>query len=414
MSELRIAGGKKLFGKISVSGAKNAILPILGAAAATDGKVTIYNCPDITDVYTSAEIIKELGGNVLFEDGIMYIDSMGINKTSISANTASKMRSSITFCGGLLGRFKEVSFPIPGGCVLGDRPIDLHIDGFKALSAEVFSDESGFTAKGRLKGTDIHLRYPSVGATQNIMTAACFADGKTVIYNPSKEPETKDLADFLNMCGAKINTKSDKIEVEGVGNLSGCFYSVIPDRIEAGTYLFAAAMTGGKITLEGITATELGEVYNVLLKAGCELKSSENSITLKSSGILSPIDKITVSPYPGFPTDLQPQLTSLLSLAKGKSIIEETVFNGRNRHINELNKMGANISEDSSFIINGVPSLHGAEAQCHDLRGGAALTIAALAAKGTSIIKDPEYIFRGYENFVEKLKSLGADIEYYS
>ncbi len=413
MSELRITGGNRLFGEIVISGAKNAVLPILGAAAAIDGKVRIYNSPDITDVNVCAEIIKELGGKTATENGIMDIDCKGICKTEITKYTACKMRSSVTFCGGLLGRFGEVSFPVPGGCILGDRPIDMHIEGFKALGAEVTCHENGFTARGRLRGADIALRFPSVGATQNIMTAACFAEGKTTIRNPSREPETRDLAAFLNMCGAKIQIKADRIEIYGVGALKGCAYSVIPDRIEAGTYLFGTAMAGGKVTLRGITAEELGVVYNILIKTGCNIKCGEDNVTIKSSDRILPLESITASPYPGFPTDLQPQLTAMLSLARGQSIIKETVFNGRNRHIKELNKMGANIHEDNGFVINGVPSLKGAEVCCYDLRGGAALTIAALAAKGKSVIKEPEYIFRGYEDFTRKLKSVGADIEFY-
>ncbi|MCD8157897.1 MAG: UDP-N-acetylglucosamine 1-carboxyvinyltransferase [Clostridiales bacterium] len=410
MAEIKISGGRRLRGEITVSGAKNAVLPELAALAGMNGTGVIYNCPDITDIKTSVDIIRYLGGKAELSKGTLYADLNGINSYEIPSEPGCKMRSSITFCGGLLGRFGETVFSKPGGCILGERPIDLHLYGFKALGAETEETEGLIRVKGRLKGTKINLRYPSVGATQNIIIAACYAKGQTVIENPSLEPETLDLIKFLNTCGAGIKVKNSCIYIEGERTLKSKPYCTMPDRIEAGTYLFGAAMTGGKISLRGISPTELGIVWDILRKTGCELKYGRDYISLKSIERLKAIDEIVVKPYPGFPTDLQPQLTAMLSIAKGKSIIKETVFEGRNRHISQLLKFGADIEENKGFIITGTKKLKGADVTAFDLRGGAALCMTALAAEGESRIKNADYIFRGYKNFGEKISDLGGEI----
>lgn len=412
MPVLRIKGGTPLRGEIYASGAKNAVLPMTAASVLINGRVTLTNCPRIADAETSAEIIKALGGCAEFDKNMLTIDCSGLNLTRIPQRLCEKMRSSITFCGPLLARFGCVGFYEPGGCVLGKRPIDLHIKGFKAMGAEVIEERGKITLKGSLKGAKINLPFPSVGATQSLMAAACLAKGTTVITNPSKEPETLALADFLNLCGGKISFYENKVEIEGVNRLHSAQARVIPDRIEAATYLCAAAATKGEITIKGITISELGIIGDVLKKTGCILTEEHNAVFLKAPQRLNAVDGLTTAPYPGFPTDLQPQICALLSLAQGKSVVTETVFEARNRHIPELIKTGAEITEKNrSFIINGVNSLKGAKLTAFDLRGGAALVIAALAAEGTSEIHNPHHIFRGYEGLIQKITSLGGNIE---
>lgn len=410
MTEIRICGGKRLRGEITVSGAKNAVLPELAALVGMKGTGVIYNCPNITDVSVSMEIIRSLGGKAELEDGTVSYDLSGIDSFTIPTDLGCKMRSAITFCGGLLGRFGEVVFSPPGGCVLGERPIDLHLSGFKALGVEVKEENGLIRVKGRLKGNKIRFRYPSVGATQNIIIAACFAKGQTIVENPSLEPETLDLIGFLNTCGGCIALRGGCIYIEGDRELKAKPYCTMADRIEAGTYLFGAAMAGGKVSLKGINRQGIGAVWDVLEKTGCKISSGRDYITVKSLERLKPVEKTVVKPYPGFPTDLQPQLTAMLALADGKSIVKETVFEGRNRHIGELLKFGADIEENDGFIIRGVKNFTGAHVTAFDLRGGAALCMAALAAEGESHIRDADYIFRGYEKFEEKIKELGGEI----
>ncbi len=412
MPVLRIKGGTPLRGEIYASGAKNAVLPMTAASVLISGKVTLANCPQITDAEASAEIIKALGGNAEFDENTLTIDCTDLSLTRIPQRLCEKMRSSLTFCGPLLARFGCVSFSEPGGCVLGKRPIDLHIMGFKAMGAEVIEERGKITLKGSLKGAEINLPFPSVGATQSLMAAACLAEGTTVITNPSKEPETLALADFLNSCGGKIYFYENRVEIEGVSRLHSAQTRVITDRIEAATYLCAAAATRGEISVKGISLSELGIIGDVLKKTGCVLIEENNAVSLKAPQQLNAVDEITTAPYPGFPTDLQPQICALLSLARGKSIVKETVFEARNRHIWELIKTEAEITEkNGSFIIKGVTSLKGTRLTAFDLRGGAALVIAALSAEGTSEIHNPHHIFRGYENLTQKITALGGNIE---
>lgn len=411
MTVLKISGGAPLKGEIPVSGAKNAALPIIAAATAVKGEVTLTNCPRITDVETSINIIEALGGKAAHKENTLTIDCTNLTSAEVPDVLAKKMRSSLTFCGPLLARTGEVAFTKPGGCILGSRPIDLHLKGFKAMGAGIYEENDKIIMKGKLHGAEIPLSFPSVGATQSLMAAACLARGKTTIINPSKEPETFALADFLLSCGARIGFTNSSIEIEGVEELFPTEREVIPDRIEAGTYLCAAALTGGKITLRGITIPTLGIIAPTLQKTGCILTEAENSVTLTAPPRPLPIEKTIVRPYPAFPTDLQPQLCALLSVATGKSEIKETVFEARNRHIPELRKMGAKIEETDSFLITGVSRLRPAELVAYDLRGGAALLIAALAAKGVSSLKNPEHIFRGYENILGKITALNGKVE---
>ncbi len=412
MAEMIIKGGNRLFGEVNISGAKNAVLPILGAMAGMRGRAVLYNCPHITDVYVSMEIIRFLGGEISLKEGVAEVLPENIHICSIPEDPGSKMRSSITFCGGLLGRFGKVSFYPPGGCVLGKRPIDLHIKGFKALGAEISEENNMITAKGELKGAEIALGFPSVGATQNIMIAACFAQGTTVIENPSLEPETEELMKYLNICGGDIKKDEGRFIIKGVSELRAKPYSIMSDRIEAGTFMLGAAMTGGKLSLRGIRRDEVGSVCDILMRAGCDIKEDREGVVIKAVERPRAIGEITTGPYPAFPTDLQPQLTAMLSVAAGKSVVRETVFENRDRHIGELIKLGADIKEEGGyFVINGIKALRSGCVVCHDLRGGAAMLMAALAAKGESRLKNAEYIFRGYENIDKKIRDIGGIAE---
>lgn len=411
MADMIIKGGNKLFGEVNISGSKNAALPILGAMAAMEGETVLYNCPDITDVNVSMDIIRYLGGEISLEDGAVRADCSGICRAEVPRELGSKMRSSLTFCGGLLGKLGRVRFSPPGGCVLGKRPIDLHLMGFRALGAEIYEENNTIRIQGKLKGADIKLNFPSVGATQNIMIAACFAKGTTVIENPSLEPETRELMSFLNLCGGKTEVREGRIIIEGVGRLTVKPYAIMADRIEAGTYMLGVAMTGGKLSLKGIRYDELGSVCDVLKAAGCEIRGERDRVVIKAVERPRAVGEVRAEPFPGFPTDLQPQLTAMLSVARGISIIKETVFEGRNRHIGELCKMGADIREEKgAFIINGVEGLKASEVNCYDLRGGAAMIIAALAAEGESRLRNVDYVFRGYEDIGKKIGEIGGKV----
>ncbi len=412
VKKLIVKGGNPLVGDCAASGAKNAVLPIIAACCLIKDEVILFNCPDITDVHTSIEIINSLGGNAAFESGVLTINCKDIFKNNIEKEAGEKMRSSVTFCGSLLGRLGEVAFCRPGGCVLGKRPIDLHISAFKALGAEVLERKDGFCIRGRLTGAEINLPLPSVGATQNIILAACLAEGKATIKNPSLEPETLELISFLNRCGAMIRIEFGKIIICGQKELKGCCYSVMADRIEAGTYIFGAIMTGGKVCINGITKEELGICANICEKTGSKLRGGRDFVEITAKKPIRSIPLTVTKPHPGFPTDLQPQLTALLSLARGKSVIKETLFESRNRHIEGLLKFGADIKENDGFIINGVKGFNAANVKAYDLRCGAALLLAALAAEGESSIENADYILRGYEKIEDKIKSMGGNIKF--
>jgi UDP-N-acetylglucosamine 1-carboxyvinyltransferase len=323
------------------------------------------------------------------------------------------MRSSVTFLGALLGRFKKAVIYTPGGCALGKRPIDIHLEALKKMGVQITCEEDKIICTGAPVGTELKLRYPSVGATENLVLAAVSARGTTVIKNCAREPEIAAMADFLNMAGAKIKgAGTDKITIEGVSRLNRCEYTVPGDRIESATFLCAAAITGGELFVRGVPSNKLTPIIGVLRGMGCVIKDFKDAVYIDAPKRLSAVKAVVTAPYPAFPTDVQPQITAVLATATGQSCVMETVFEARNKHINELNKMGANIRCESGncFVINGVDTLKGTQLTAEDLRGGAALTLAALAAEGESRVKNIHYIQRGYEKFEDKLREIGAEI----
>ncbi len=413
MGKYFIKGGRKISGSIKINGSKNSVLPILAATILNSGESVIYNCPDISDTHTALKILQYLGCNTRFENGTITIDSSGVNKSDVPQELVKEMRSSIIFLGSLLGLQKKVSIGYPGGCQLGKRPIDFHLSALKKLGAQIFEDGSKIICIGEnLKGCEIELKFPSVGATQNIILASVFVPGTTKIINAAREPEIVDLQNFLKKMGADINgAGSSEIIINGVKRLRNVEHKIIPDRIAAGTFLISAAITGGQIEIENVIADHLPLIN--FLETGCFIKTSPNRIYLRANNFIRTIKNLSTKPYPGFPTDLQAQFVSLLSIANGKSFVRENIFESRDKHIPELIKMGAKIkSLDGTFIIDGVKKLHGANLISKDLRGGAALILAGLCADGQTIVDDADHILRGYEKIEDKLKKLGADIKY--
>jgi len=414
MGKYFINGGKKITGSLKSDGSKNSVLPILAASILNSGESVIHNCPNISDLNLTLEILKNIGCKIKFNNNTVIINAKNINSCYVPEKLVSEMRSSIIFLGSILSRMKQVSINYPGGCKLGKRPIDFHIKSLKKLGAQISEQDKLITCNGEnLKSNNIRLRFPSVGATQNIMLAAVLTPGTTQIINAAREPEIIDLNNFLIKMGANIKgAGTEKIIINGVKKLnSNIEHSIIPDRIVAGTYLLAAAITNGNIILENIIPEHLPLEY--FKQTGCIIKTYKDKIYLRGPDNIKPI-KFKTKPYPGFPTDLQAPFLSLLTLAKGKSIIYEKIFESRSKHIPELIKMGADIKiiQDKIFIINGVNKLNSNQVISKDLRGGAALILAGLAAEGQTVIQDKNYISRGYDNIAVKLKSLGADIKY--
>ncbi len=413
MARYVIEGGKRLEGEICIDGAKNAVLPIIAAAILNGKESVIHNCPNISDVITMVEILRHLGCTVIWNNKTLIINSVNIDRYEVPDNLVRKMRSSIIVLGALLGRFNQGQVSYPGGCPLGARPIDLHLKAFNSMGAYIIEDHGFIICKERvLEGAKIHLDFPSVGATENIMLAAVLAKGTTVIYNAAKEPEIVDLQDFLNAMGAKVHgAGNDTIMIEGVGSLNNVEYTVMPDRIIAGTYLVAGAMCRGEITLTDVNHEHFTAVTSKLRETGCEISLEKDKIHLKAPKIIKAVDLIRTQPYPGFPTDMQAQFMALLSTAKGTSVILETVFESRYKHAKELMRLGANIQlEGRVAIIKGVTGLQGATVEASDLRGGAALVLAGLVAEGITEVKNIEHIKRGYRNLVLDLQLLGAKI----
>ena len=416
MTKYIVQGGHPLFGEVHISGAKNAAVAIIPAALLVDGVCRIENIPQISDVTALLKILEQLGANVRFLNrSDVEIDCRHIATTQVSQELAHKIRASYYLIGALLGRFGEAEVSMPGGCNFGGvRPIDQHVKGFTALGAKVMV-EGGFinasTETGRLKGANIYLDVVSVGATMNIMMAAVRAEGNTVIENAAKEPHIVDLANFLNSMGANIRgAGTDTIKIQGVDRLRGGSYAIIPDQIEAGTYMAAVAATGGQILVKNIIPKHMDCITAKLVEMGVEVEEREDTLLVRRSG---PLQKANVKtmPYPGFPTDMQPQITTVLCLAEGTSLVTESVWNNRYRYVDELKRMGASIQvDDKTAVVEGVDHLTGAPIQACDLRAGAALVIAALAAKGESEISCVQYIERGYEDIVTKLQGLGASI----
>ncbi|GIW22112.1 MAG: UDP-N-acetylglucosamine 1-carboxyvinyltransferase [Candidatus Sericytochromatia bacterium] len=414
--KLIIKGGNPLKGEVNISGAKNSALVVLAASILSKDDVVIKNVPDLTDVNTIIELLNYFGSKIERKSkGEFVINSRFINKNTAPYELVSKMRASFFTLGALLARFGEAQIPLPGGCAIGSRPVDIHLKGLKALGAEV-SIEHGMTIvkANKLIGNKIYLDFPSVGATENIIMAACLAEGTTIIENCAKEPEVVDLANFLNSMGAKIHgAGSATITIDGVKKLHSTEHNVIPDRIEAGTFMLAAGATKGKIVVHNALEKHLESLISKMIEAGVKINIiDDKTIEVDATNtIIKPVDVRTL-PYPGFFTDLQSQMVAFLSLAKGTSIVYETVFENRFMYVDELNRMGADIKTESNLaIIKGVPSLSGAPVKATDLRAAAALAIAGFSAEGETTITELQYLDRGYENFEEKCKKLGADIK---
>lgn len=416
LSRFVISGGNPLRGAVQISGAKNAVLKLMAAALLTNRQCMIRNVPRIRDVETMIGVLRGLGADVSWEDeATLRIDveqGLGYNAPD---QYVREMRASAQVMGPLLAKLGRVKLFQPGGCIIGPRPIDLHLKGFQALGAQVF-EEHGYVyvEANRLRGAEIHLDFPSVGATENIMAAAILAEGTTVIRNAAKEPEIIEEQNFYNRLGAKIRgAGTDTIRIEGVTRLNekSIDYAVIPDRIEAGTFMIAAAITGGDIVLDEVIPEHIEALIAKLREIGVQIEAGPDCVRMISAGRLRPAD-ITVLPYPGFPTDLQPQMTSLLAITTGTSVVTENVFGSRFGYVDELIRMGAVIKVESrSAIIKGVPELSGASVYAPDLRAGAALVIAALAAQGQTLIEGIQYLDRGYVELEKKLTMLGAEIQ---
>ena len=415
MKKLVINGGKKLKGEIKISGAKNSAVALIPAAILADSPVILEGVPDIQDVHSLKEILEIMGVGVSFENNRMKIDPTNMKSTPMPSGKIQSLRASYYFMGALLGKFNEAVVGLPGGCYLGPRPIDLHIKGFESLGATVTTENGAqyLDAKDGLKGTRIYLDMVSIGATINVMLAAVKAEGRTVIENAAREPEIIDVATLLNNMGAKIRgAGTNEIRIDGVKELHGCRHSIIPDRIEAGTYLSLAAAYGEGVKVKNVIHEHLESFISKLTEMGVNMDIEEDSITVHPSKNLKAVNVTTV-PYPGFATDLQQPITPLLLVTEGKSIVTDTIYEARVNHIPELVRMGANASvEGSMIVINGEPNLQlvGAEVTASDLRAGACLVIAGIMATGTTKISNVGNILRGYDSIIEKLTALGADI----
>ena len=413
MEKYDIHGGKPLSGEVVIGGAKNAAVAILPATILAGGKCLIENLPCISDVMASLQILSELGAGIrMVTRNIYEIDTTNINSTEVSNELSRQMRASYYFLGALLGRFGSGQVAMPGGCNLGPRPIDQHLKAFTAFGAEDSVEYGQIRVKAdHLVGSHVFFDTVSVGATMNAMLAAATAQGTTVLENVAREPHIVDLANFLNMMGADIHgAGTDVIKIHGVKQLHGCNYSIIPDQIEAGSYMVAAAITKGDVTLRNVTPKHLEPITAKLRAAGCEIEEFDDALRIRRTGDLHPL-KIKTMPHPGFPTDMQPLMTTLLTLADGTSIVTEGIWENRFRYVDELLRMGANIQVDGQVaVIEGVKKLRPAPLRATDLRAGAAMIMAALSADGISEVDETIHIERGYENIVEKLQLLGADI----
>jgi UDP-N-acetylglucosamine 1-carboxyvinyltransferase len=415
LEKIIVRGGKKLSGTVKVEGAKNAVLPVIAASLlAEDGKSVIHDVPALSDVYTINEVLRCLNAKVVFQNNSVFIDASGPLKDEAPFEYVRKMRASVLVMGSLLARLGRARIALPGGCAIGSRPIDQHLKGFEAMGAEVKVGNGFIDAKveGRLKGTKIYLDIPSVGATENIMMAATLAEGTTIIENCAKEPEIVDLANFLTKMGAVVKgAGTETIRIEGVESLHGAEHTIIPDRIEAGTFITAAAITGGNVYVKGAVTEHISALIAKLEEMGVTFVEESDGIRVIAPEKLKAVDVKTM-PYPGFPTDMQAQMMALLLRAEGTSMVTETVFENRFMHVEEFRRMNANLKiEGRTVIINGPCQLQGAEVCATDLRAAAALIIAGLAAEGITTVTELKHLDRGYVRFHEKLKALGADIE---
>lgn len=413
MEKIIVEGGRRLTGEVCVTGAKNAVLPILAATVIGANESTIFNVPNLKDVDVMEKILLSLGCNVKRMDNMMWVDSKPLDKIKIPEDLVSEMRSSIILMGAMLARTGEVVVSYPGGCEIGPRPIDMHLKALRELGADIEESHGFIYAKAaELKGCEIQLDYPSVGATENAILAATRAKGTTVIRNAAREPEIVDLQNFLNKAGAKISgAGTSVVMVEGVDKFHDVSYTTMPDRIVAGTYMVASAITGGEIVVKNIVIDHLQATIAKLKEAGSLIYYDNDSLKIVGPKRPNSIEMIQTLPYPGFPTDMQAQIMALLTIANGTSIISETVFENRFKHAEELIKMGASIKLFGNVaVVKGVKELTGAKTTAKDLRGGACLVLAGLAAKGITVVENVYHIERGYENFHEELRKLGAEI----
>ena len=415
MKRLVISGGIPLEGEVEVHGAKNSSLPLLAGAVLCKNESILHNCPDLSDVDAACKILNCLGCSVKRQGNTVIVNSENIKNHDVPDFLMREMRSSVVFLGAIIARLKKAQICFPGGCELGARPIDLHLQALKKLGVDIEEIEGKLicTAQNGLKGALINLAFPSVGATENIMLAASLAEGETVINNAAQEPEIVDLARFINACGGKVyDAGKSRIVIEGVKELSGCEYRVIPDRIVAATYLCCAASTGGNILVKDICSDHIASIIPLLDELGCKMIVESDKIYIKAPKILKPLKDIRTMPYPGFPTDAQAPLMAVTALAKGTSVFIDNIFESRYKHVGELLRMGADIKIAGKVaLVNGVDTLYGTRVTATDLRGGASLIVAGLAAKKDTIISEIKHIDRGYENIEDNLRLLGAKIK---
>ncbi|MGN0479645.1 MAG: UDP-N-acetylglucosamine 1-carboxyvinyltransferase [Hominenteromicrobium sp.] len=407
-------GGIPLRGEIRVQGAKNSTLPLLAAAVACRGETVLRNCPELTDVQVSMRILRRLGCRCTRRGETLAVDPDGMTRCDIPHELMREMRSSIVFLGAILARTGEASLSFPGGCELGPRPIDLHLSALRKLGVEIREEHGCLlcTAPRGITGGFVTLAFPSVGATENLLLAAATGSGTTVVANAAREPEIVDLARYLNQCGARIYGAGEScVIIEGVHALHGSEFTVMPDRIAAATYMAAAAVTGGTVLLRNVNGSHLLPVLSAFEEAGCVILQSNDELLIRAPERLQPVRHVRTMPYPGFPTDAQAPVMVMAALGSGTSIFVENIFESRYKHAGELNRLGAKIKvEGKVAVVEGVPELSGAPVTAYDLRGGAALVAAGLAAQGETQIMNPQYIDRGYERFEENLRSLGAEV----
>ncbi len=413
MDQIRITGGLPLKGSVEIGGAKNAALPILAATLLGGGECVIDHVPHVRDVMTMGKLLTLLGVTVQEEGARIRLDAAQVQSVEAPYDLVKTMRASILALGPLLARLGEAKVSLPGGCAIGTRPVNLHLKGLEMMGAEIQVEHGYIHAKaGRLKGARIDLDFPTVTGTENLIMAACLAEGTTSLHNVAREPEITDLCAFLTKRGAKIHGMgTDTITIEGVKELHGAGHWVIPDRVEAGTYLMAGAITGGDVMVKGCVTDHLGSVLKKIQEMGAELTESHDGVRIRRSGRLKAVE-IKTLPYPGFPTDLQAQMMALMSVAEGVSVISETIFEGRFLHVPELHRMGASIEIDGPHaVVKGVPLLTGAPVMASDLRASAGLVLAGLAADGETTVSRVYHLDRGYERLEEKFQALGAKIE---
>lgn len=415
MQTLQIEGGHRLAGELTVEGAKNAVLPILSAVLLCQtGEVRLENVPALSDVTVALSLLSSLGVSYDWQQSTLVLSAADAVYARLPEEASRQMRSSILFLGAMVARFGEAVVSFPGGCQLGARPVDLHMDGLRRLGVEIREEHGNFFAQvpEKLLGGEIILPFPSVGATENILLTAVMAEGKTRIGNPAREPEIGDLIEFLVKCGANITVGNDHIEILGGTPLHGCTHTVIPDRMEAATYLAAVAATGGELTLRGVNPIHLAGVLPVFSESGCAISTDADTIFLAAPKRLQAVHLIQTLPYPGFPTDAQAVVMAMLATARGTSVLRENIFEARFGQVGELVRMGASITTEGRMaVVRGVSRLSGTMVTCPDLRGGAALAVAGLAAEGITTLAGLEHLDRGYADFCEKLRQLGASCQ---